>query len=365
MSGRRRAGAKGVALGRCMRLAVSVAAGLAAATASQPLSAGARPLSGQQSEIVFYCDSEICALDGDGTHRRVLVSGLAKGYNPLHARYTADDPAGQLTNVAISRDGRELAWFSEHGRIWIASSDGSHVRPVPGVKLRRDCLGLLAWNPDDARVAYSSLCAHTIYEVGVDGSGRRSLVVLGRDSDGSAGFSFSPDGTKLALSAISCVHKARWAHSIFIATLQPDAPVILHPTAVPTGGAAGWHRVYLGPHLRRLTAPGSYCHEDVATPGWSSQGAVFFLVERWFGSLTSSKSHIVMADMHAHPIAFHRVGPLLAPLTNGLSVSPQGDKVVVSAGGGTPQLALIDLDGHIRYLPYTHYRDDEWPSWGS
>lgn len=343
---------------------MSVVAGLAAATASQPLSAGARPLSEEKSEIVFYCDTDICAMDGDGTHRRVLVTGLAKHYDPLHARYTADAPAGQLTNVAISVDGSDLAWFSEHGRIWIASSDGSHARPVPGVKLRRDCLGLLAWNPDNARVAYSSVCAHTIYEVGVDGSGRRRLVVLGRDGDGGGGFSFAPDGTKLALAATSCIGKDRSARSIFIATLQPDAPVILHPTAVPTGGAAGWHLVYLGPHLRRLTAPGPYCHEDAATPGWSSRDTVFFVAGRWFGSLRTSKSHIVMADMHAHPTAFHRVGPLLAPLTNGLTVSPQGDRIVVSAGGGAPQLALIDLDGDIRYLPSTQYRDDEWPSWG-
>jgi len=107
-----------------------------------------------------------------------------------------------MTQVAISPDGKRLAWV-ERSQIRVAPVDNlaKSERVTAAAELEVRCQeGEIAWRPDSKALAFLSDCAKPgeqadLYLARLDGNPAQRLAELNGDADAPA---FSPDGTRVA-----------------------------------------------------------------------------------------------------------------------------------------------------------------------
>jgi Tol biopolymer transport system component len=192
------------------------------------------------TSIVFLRDDRVFYMAGDGT--RVMPAGLPY-------RLPRWSPRGRYMAYTVPvSNGR---W---HERLYVADRSGRRLRRQPVA--RSECLGDVAWSPDETRLVYANYCDFDFSEV----------LVVGRDSRG-----------RHKLLARNWQIKPRWS---------PDGRMILfghHPTY---GRRAGPWWLYIvrpdGRGLRRLRNSSLQPDNNVSWDFSRDGRRVFFVT---FGSL--------------------------------------------------------------------------------
>jgi Tol biopolymer transport system component len=223
----------------------AILAALAAAVAA--LAAGAFPgttfpsaaPTPPQSRLAFDHGGWIYVANDDGSDVRRLVRGSGASFSPDGARLAfsrfdrlyvarADGTgerlltrAGRGYGVKWSPDGRSLAFTSHYrsGRfaVYVASGDGSGVRPLLRRVHRAEESDSPAWSPDGRLIAFASTRTHPenpeIYVARPNGTGLRRLTHTAGDAHvlGDDGMpSWSPDGRSIVFASNRTGEGAIW-----------------------------------------------------------------------------------------------------------------------------------------------------------
>jgi dipeptidyl aminopeptidase/acylaminoacyl peptidase len=172
----------------------------------------------------------------------VMVPCLA--FNPLAAQAQASaspdrghieevlkgiDRGHSFKQVAISPDGKRLAWIQrngEDGEIRVAPRDNvaKSVRVTAATKPHEYCQeGQIAWSPDSKALVFFSDCAQAgqsdLYRTRLDGSSARRLTELRGYVEAPA---FSPDGSRVAFLYVEGATRPAGA----LAAMKPPSGVI-------------------------------------------------------------------------------------------------------------------------------------------
>ena len=147
-----------------------------------------------RSRIAFYRDGQIWAMDPDGTDQTNLT----------------DDPAGG-GDPAWSPDGDQIAFTrcGEFCSIWVMDADGSNQSPLTNQVGTDNVDSRPAWSPDGTKIAFNSnrdstpeLGIDDIWVMDADGSNETNLTNTLDPADGEGKPAWSPDGDKIAYSAL-------------------------------------------------------------------------------------------------------------------------------------------------------------------
>jgi dipeptidyl aminopeptidase/acylaminoacyl peptidase len=311
--------------------------------------------------------------------------------------------AHRFGNVAMSPDGRQLAWTLDAGagsRVQVASADGSHVRPVQLDHSFKGCReGDVTWAPNGKQLAFLSNCGNPhnkaqqdIYLVDAGSLKAKRLTRL----DGYAhALDWAPDGHRLgilyvegdthrggATSAtkarvgvigVEGVQHQRMAavdaadgsvHAITPRDLfvyeyswSPDAGRVAFVGAPPPGENNWWvAQLYTQPAQAGAgaqsivdpnTVGGSLHGLQIALPRWSPDGSKIALI----GGLMSDQG-ATGGDIYVVPSA----GGNVADVTPGIGITPSwlawtaNDRLLVSSiAGGAARVSMFALgDGAAR-----------------
>ena len=160
---------------------------------------------------VSYSSANICIVNADGSGV-VPVTRLINNHTVIE-------------NIVWSADGRKIAFLSNRPldgsddeapldlftrNIWIMDPDGSHALPLTHFTGNHHLsITSLAWSPDSRTLAYisnraldgslSSASGRNLWLIHADGSGSSPLTRFNKA--GCRGFSWSPDGTRLAFAS--------------------------------------------------------------------------------------------------------------------------------------------------------------------
>ena len=302
------------------RLALLIVATLGAFAAAVMVSYSARAAGDSVAGVVVTdVGGRIVAVNADGSGVRALTHP-----NPL--RYEHDE------GPVPSPDGALIVFarWGESERVMLVRADGSRLRT-----LARAELDSAQWSPDGSRLALETSPSFQLpkrngptlitFKQGIslvarDGSGSRSLV--GADAHGGLGFSWSPDGTRIAYTGhddISVVDVATGARRVLVAmegawrpAWSPDGSRIAFLTddglyvIDATGGEA-----------RRLGAD-----VESETPVWSPDGSqLAFTVQKY----PRPSTVVVVAASTGRVTA--RIGPLAGGGSAAPAWSPEGSRL--------------------------------------
>ncbi len=294
------------------RLALLIVATLGAFAAAASMVSFAASATGDSVAGVVVTDvgGQIVAANANGSGVRALTHP-----NPLRYEYDENpvpSPDGSL--IVFARSG-------EPERIMLMRADGSRLRT-----LARAALDSAQWSPDGSRLALETSPSFQLPKAGGgptlvmfkqgislvarDGSGTRSLV--GAAAHGRLGFSWSPDGTRIAYAGrddISVVDVATGARRVLLA--MEDA---WRPAWSPDGSRIAFltdNDLYVvaatGGKARRLGTD-----VESETPVWSPDGSRLAFTLRTY----PRPSAVVVAA------ATGRITARIAPLAGGGAAAP-------------------------------------------
>ena len=124
-------------------------------------------------------DSEIYAMDADGTHVRRLTR--TRGFDGFGS---------------YSPDGRKLLYYRNEGGVWVMNANGTGKRNLTPASAHNSPGG---WSPDSRKIVFSSNRDGNgeLYVMNADGSGQR-ILLTSPSSEEYAG-PWSPDGKTILL----------------------------------------------------------------------------------------------------------------------------------------------------------------------
>jgi hypothetical protein len=147
-------------------------------------------ISPQGDRIAYSIEYDDGATTNESTRRIHIVK--TDGSNPV----TLDVGAGHESFIRFSPDGSHVAFFDatvdRNGWLYVARVDGSDVRKIADVEhVTHDGYMIFSWSPDGKQIAYTDFEGDQVKIAAVDGSGVRSLGVVGLGPD------WSPDGASI------------------------------------------------------------------------------------------------------------------------------------------------------------------------